>query len=159
MASPYCDGQAGSPSHSSASRSSKSATASATAGSHEAMWVASALVRDPEALENVVVILDPLENPDGRERYVSWFQRTAGVTPNPAPEAFEHQEPWPGGRFNHYLIDMNRDWTWMSQRETQARVAAYAQWPPQVFADFHEMFAGSSYFFPPEAKPINANLP
>ena len=124
-----------------------------------AMWVASALVRDPEALENVVVILDPLENPDGRERYVSWFQRTAGVTPNPAPEAFEHQEPWPGGRFNHYLIDMNRDWTWMSQRETQARVAAYAQWPPQVFADFHEMFAGSSYFFPPDAKPINANLP
>jgi hypothetical protein len=54
---------------------------------------------------------------------------------------------------------MNRDWTWLSQRETQARVAAYAQWPPQVFVDFHEMSAASSYFFPPDAKPINANLP
>lgn len=124
-----------------------------------AMWVASALLREPEALDNVVVILDPLENPDGRERYVSWFHRTAGVKPNATPDAFEHQEPWPGGRFNHYLIDMNRDWTWMSQRETQARVAAYMQWPPQVLVDLHEMSANSSYFFPPDAKPINANLP
>ncbi|HYR29732.1 MAG TPA: M14 family metallopeptidase, partial [Thermoanaerobaculia bacterium] len=56
-------------------------------------------------------------------------------------------------------IDMNRDWTWLSQRETQARVAAYAQWPPQVFVDFHEMGYQSTYFFPPDAKPINANLP
>jgi len=27
---------------------------------------------------------------------------------------------------------MNRDWTWLSQRETQARVAMYQQWYPQV---------------------------
>jgi hypothetical protein len=123
------------------------------------MFVASALLREPELLDDLVIIIDPLENPDGRERYVSWFQRTAGVKPNANPEAFEHAEPWPGGRFNHYLIDMNRDWTWMSQRETQARVAAYQQFPPQVFVDFHEMSASSSYFFPPDAKPINANLP
>lgn len=126
------------------------------------MWVASTLLRDPESarwLDDVVVIIDPLENPDGRERYVQWFQRTTGVKPNPNAEAFEHQEPWPGGRYNHYLIDMNRDWTWMSQRETQARVAAYGQWPPQVFVDFHEMSANSSYFFPPDAKPLNPHLP
>lgn len=127
-----------------------------------AMWVAHTLVSDPNivrALDNVVIVLDPLENPDGRERYVTWFQRTMGLNPNPNPDAFEHQEPWPGGRFNHYLIDMNRDWAWMSQQETQARVAAYQQWMPQVFVDFHEMSAQSSYFFPPDAKPINANLP
>ncbi|HYC61579.1 MAG TPA: M14 family zinc carboxypeptidase [Thermoanaerobaculia bacterium] len=123
------------------------------------MFVASALLRDPQLLDQLVVIIDPLENPDGRERYVSWFQRTAGVKPNPQPNAFEHQEPWPGGRFNHYLVDMNRDWTWMSQKETQARVAAYGEFPPQVFVDFHEMSASSSYFFPPDAKPINANVP
>ena len=54
---------------------------------------------------------------------------------------------------------MNRDWTWMSQRETQARVEKYREWNPQVFVDFHEMSAQSTYFFPPDAKPINANLP
>ncbi|HYH06930.1 MAG TPA: M14 metallopeptidase family protein [Thermoanaerobaculia bacterium] len=127
-----------------------------------AMWVAHTLVSDPNAvraLDNAVIVLDPLENPDGRERYVTWYQRTMGLNANANPDAYEHQEPWPGGRFNHYLIDMNRDWAWMSQRETQARVAAYQEWMPQVFVDFHEMSAQSSYFFPPDAKPINANLP
>lgn len=124
-----------------------------------AMLVASELVKDPRVLDDLVVLIDPLQNPDGRERYITWFKRTAGAKPNPNPDAFEHQEPWPGGRFNHYLIDMNRDWTWMSQRETQARVAAYKQWNPQVFVDFHEMGYESTYFFPPDAKPINAHLP
>ncbi|HYK04936.1 MAG TPA: M14 family metallopeptidase [Thermoanaerobaculia bacterium] len=127
-----------------------------------AMLVAHTLLNDVNAramLDNVIVIIDPLENPDGRERYISWFQRTAGVAANPNPQAFEHQEPWPGGRYNHYLIDMNRDWAWQSQKETQARAAAYREWFPQVLVDFHEMSSASSYFFPPDAKPINANLP
>lgn len=133
-----------------------------SSSAESAMFVASTLLHDPEAtklLDNLVVIIDPLENPDGRERYVQWFTRTTGVKPNSSAAAFEHQEPWPGGRYNHYMIDMNRDWTWMSQKETQARVAAYTQWYPQVFVDFHEMSSNSSYFFPPDAKPINANLP
>jgi hypothetical protein len=127
-----------------------------------AMQVASTLVSDPASaplLDNLVVVIDPLQNPDGRERYVQWFTRTEGIDPNPNPDAFEHTEPWPGGRFNHYLIDMNRDWAWTSQRETRARVAQYLQWMPQVFVDFHEMFYNSTYFFPPDAKPINVNLP
>lgn len=126
------------------------------------MSVASTLLREPEftrMLDNLVVIIDPLENPDGRERYITWFHRTRGVKPNANPASAEHAEPWPGGRYNHYLIDMNRDWAFQSQRETQARVAAYKQWNPQVIVDFHEMSSDSSYFFPPDAKPINANLP
>ena len=127
-----------------------------------AMLTAAALVRDPEMtklLENIVVVIDPLSNPDGRERYIGWYQRTRGMKANPDPQAYEHQEPWPGGRYNHYLIDMNRDWAWLSQKETQARVAAYSTWHPQVYVDFHEMSAQSSYFFPPDARPMNANLP
>jgi hypothetical protein len=127
-----------------------------------AMMVAHTLVTSPDfarALEDLVVIIDPLENPDGRERYIQWFHRTRGIRPNKNPDAFEHQEPWPGGRYNHYLIDMNRDWAWQSQRESRARATAYQQWLPQVFVDFHEMYYTSSYFFPPDAKPINANLP
>jgi hypothetical protein len=127
-----------------------------------AMLVASTLLRDPESaklLDDLVVLIDPLENPDGRERYVQWFRRMRGVQPNANPDASEHTEPWPGGRYNHYLIDMNRDWTWLSQRETQARIAEYQRWNPQVFVDFHEMSPRSTYFFPPDANPINVNLP
>ena len=127
-----------------------------------AMKVAATLLREPESqsiLDNTIVLIDPLQNPDGRERYIQWFTRTRGAQPNANPEAFEHTEPWPGGRYNHYLIDMNRDWTWGSQRETQARMAEYRRWNPQVFVDFHEMGYESTYFFPPDAKPINANLP
>lgn len=126
-----------------------------------AMRVAHALLQDSSARmrDELVLLVDPLQNPDGRERYVEWFRRTRGREPNPNPDAFEHTEPWPGGRYNHYLIDMNRDWTWMSQRETRARVAKYREWNPQVYVDFHEMSYQSSYFFPPDAKPINTNLP
>lgn len=124
-----------------------------------AMLVANALVKEPALLDDLVVVIDPLSNPDGRERYIGGFHRARGIGANPNPDAFEHFEPWPGGRVNHYLIDMNRDWAWASQRETQARVAAYRRWHPQVFVDFHEMSHQSSYFFPPDAKPINANLP
>ncbi|HVS32455.1 MAG TPA: M14 family metallopeptidase [Thermoanaerobaculia bacterium] len=127
-----------------------------------AMLVASTLLGDAQAaglLDDLVVLIDPLQNPDGRERYVQWYGRVRGVESNPSPDAFEHHEPWPGGRFNHYLIDLNRDWSWMSQRETRARVAMFRQWRPQVFVDFHEMGYRSSYFFPPSARPVNANLP
>jgi len=126
------------------------------------MEVAHTLLTDPNSaalLENLVVLIDPLLNPDGRERYVQWFIRTRGEEADPNPDAFEHNEPWPGGRFNHYLIDMNRDWAWSSQREVRARVAEYQKWNPQVFVDFHEMGYQSSYFFPPDARPVNANLP
>src|ERR1043165_4865032 len=128
--------------------------------SEAAMAVASALVNDPasaQMLDNLVVVIDPMLNPDGRERYIQWFTRTRGAEANPNADAFEHTEPWPGGRFNHYLIDMNRDWAWSSQRETRARIAQYRQWMPQVFVDFHEMFYNSTYFFPPDAKPKDVN--
>ncbi len=126
------------------------------------MEVAHTLLTDPNSaplLDNLVILIDPLLNPDGRERYISWFIRTRGEEADPNPDAFEHNEPWPGGRFNHYLIDMNRDWAWSSQREVRARVAEYRKWNPQVFVDFHEMGYQSSYFFPPDARPVNANLP
>ena len=126
------------------------------------MEVAHTLLTDPNSaplLDNLVILIDPLLNPDGRERYISWFVRTRGEEADPNPDAFEHNEPWPGGRFNHYLIDMNRDWAWSSQREVRARVAEYRKWNPQVFVDFHEMGYQSSYFFPPDARPVNANLP
>ncbi len=107
-------------------------------------------------LRESIILLDPLSNPDGRERYLASFEQQRGREADPEPLALEHSEPWPGGRTNHYLADLNRDWAWVSQLESQYRVAAYQQWEPQVYVDFHEMGSGSSYFFPPVADPVNA---
>jgi len=112
----------------------------------------------PARLEHTVVLIDPLVNPDGRERYVSAYEQRRGRLPNPNADSAEHWEPWPGGRQNHYLVDLNRDWSWASQIETRQRLAAYERWEPQVFVDYHEMFAESTYFFPPSADPVNPYL-
>lgn len=109
--------------------------------------------------ENCLVIIDPLLNPDGRERYLGWYQQVVAQPPNPDPVAAEHHPPSPSGRSNHYLFDLNRDWAWQSQPETRARIAEYLQWQPLVHVDFHEMSAESTYFFFPPEKPINPNIP
>ncbi len=106
-------------------------------------------------LENTVVIIDPCLNPDGRDRYANWHNQTVGRFPTVLPEAREHQEPWPGGRTNHYLFDLNRDWAWMTQQELQARVPHYNKWMPHVHVDFHEQGVNSPYFFAPAAEPYH----
>jgi hypothetical protein len=110
-------------------------------------------------LDRTVIVIDPCLNPDGRERYVQWLGSVMGPTPNPDPNAEEHVEPWPGGRFNHNLFDLNRDWAFLTQPESQARARAYRELLPQVHVDFHEMYPDSSYFFFPAAAPVNSNLP
>lgn len=106
-------------------------------------------------LNEAVVILDPCINPDGRERYVQWYKRTRGAQMNVNPEANEHHEPWPNGRTNHYMFDLNRDWAWQTQQETQGRIALYQQWMPHVHVDFHEQGVDAPYFFAPAAEPYH----
>jgi hypothetical protein len=106
-------------------------------------------------LERAVVIIDPCVNPDGRDRYVAFQDRTSGLSPDANPGAIEHDEPWPGGRSNHYMFDMNRDWAWQTQIETQGRVSAYRNWMPQVHVDFHEQGVNSPYYFAPAAEPFH----
>ena len=116
---------------------------------------------DPDTrfiVENTVTIIDPLVNPDGHERYVTFYEQQVGRHPNADANAVEHRENWPGGRFNHYLFDLNRDWAWQTQRETQDRIRMYRLWNPQVHVDYHEMGTESTYYFPPNALPINTNI-
>jgi hypothetical protein len=110
-------------------------------------------------LRDVVIIIDPMLNPDGRERYVNWFNSVNGQMKVVDPQSREHQEPWPGGRTNHYYFDLNRDWAWLTQVESQARMKAYRKWYPQGFIDFHEMGYNSSYFFFPAHGPIHSAFP
>jgi hypothetical protein len=109
-------------------------------------------------LDDVVVLIDPLCNPDGRERYLHGYEQRQGEAPNVHRVAAEHFQPWPGGRQNHYLIDLNRDWAWATQQESRGRIAAYRAWEPQVYVDFHEMATDSSYFFPPAAEPVHPRI-
>jgi hypothetical protein len=109
-------------------------------------------------LENTVVIIDPCLNPDGRDRYVNFFNSVSNVVPDPNPTAREHQEPWPRGRANHYYFDLNRDWAWQTQVETQGRIALYQQWMPEVHVDFHEQSYNSPYYFAPAAEPVHESL-
>ena len=106
-------------------------------------------------LKDVIVVIDPCVNPDGRDRYTNWYRQAAATHINPHPESYEHHEPWPGGRFNHYLFDLNRDWCWQTQQESRHRIALYQQWMPHVLVDFHEMGPNSPYFFGPAAEPYH----
>ena len=111
-----------------------------------------------QILANVLVLIDPIQNPDGRDRFVHYFEQARGLEPDSSPVAAEHLEPWPGGRVNHYLFDLNRDWIGLTQPEILNQVKALREWFPLVYVDLHEMGADSTYFFSPESDPYNPNL-
>lgn len=108
-----------------------------------------------EWLKNTVVIIDPCINPDGRDRYVNWFNQVKSTPYNKVQLAKEHHEPWPGGRANHYLFDLNRDWAWATQVETSQRLKIYNKWLPHIHVDFHEQGINEPYYFAPAAEPFH----
>jgi len=133
------------------------------ASSEAAIWTLFDLV-DPANtitkawLKNMLVVIDPCLNPDGRERYVNFYNSTHGIEPDANPTSREHVEPWPGGRTNHYFFDLNRDWAWQTQKETQARVALFSQWLPEVHVDYHEQGYNAPYYFAPAAEPYHKDI-
>lgn len=104
-------------------------------------------------LKKIIVIIDPCQNPDGRDLYTLRFRNSQNLVPNPDGNSWEHYQGWPAARTNHYMFDLNRDWTWQTQIESAQKIALYYQFMPQVYADFHEMGAESTFFFPPGADP------
>ena len=109
-----------------------------------------------DILKNTVVLVVTGENPDGHERFVTWYNSVA--TGNPDRNAIEHREPWSiYGRLSHYRFNLNRDTLAMTQKETRNMQKAYMEWNPQLAVDHHGQ--PSQYFFPPVALPINPNLP
>lgn len=106
-------------------------------------------------LENTLVVIDPCINPDGRDRYVNWFNSVVGKEANPRMDTREHRDPWPGGRTNHYNFDLNRDWAWQTQVESEQRLKLYNQWLPQIHVDFHEQGINEPYYFAPAAEPYH----
>lgn len=108
-----------------------------------------------EWLANTLVIMEPCVNPDGYNRYTNWNNQVSAATFDVSADAREHYEPWPGGRTNHYLFDLNRDWAWQTQIESRRRIQAYRRWMPHVVADLHEMGYTSPYYFAPAVQPYH----
>lgn len=113
------------------------------------------LTEKQEWLKSTVVIIDPCINPDGRDRYANWYNETASNPYDTDQQASEHNEPWPKGRANHYLFDLNRDWAWATQTETISRLTVYNKWLPHIHVDFHEQGINEPYYFAPAAEPFH----
>lgn len=119
-----------------------------------------AAVGDPNVdliMRESVILIDPMQNPDGRARFIASNTHALAMTPDEDPLSAEHDEPWPGGRTNHYLFDLNRDWFPQNHPESQGKVRFLLEWLPQVTVDLHEMGGESQYYFPPAATPNTPN--
>ncbi|WP_136468867.1 M14 family metallopeptidase [Flagellimonas onchidii] len=106
-------------------------------------------------LEDTVVIMDPCINPDGRDRYSNWYNQYKNSPHQVDPNSKEHNEGWWSGRSNHYMFDLNRDWAWLTQVESQQRLKYYNKWLPHVHVDFHEQGVDNPYYFAPAAEPYH----
>ncbi|MCH1548330.1 MAG: M14 family metallopeptidase, partial [Flavobacteriaceae bacterium] len=109
-------------------------------------------------LKNTLVIMDPCINPDGRDRYANWYNQNETIPLNSDYNTREHNEPWPGGRANHYLFDLNRDWAWLTQKESRDRLELYNKWLPHIHVDFHEQGIDEPYYFAPAAEPLHEEI-
>ena len=113
------------------------------------------LTSKSDYLENTVVIIDPCINPDGRDRYSNWYNQYKNAPHQIDPNSKEHHEGWWSGRSNHYMFDLNRDWAWLTQVESQQRIKFYNKWMPHVHVDFHEQGVNNPYYFAPAAEPYH----
>ncbi len=113
------------------------------------------LTTKQEYLEDTVIIMDPCINPDGRDRYSNWYNQFKNTPHQVDPNSKEHHEGWWTGRSNHYMFDLNRDWAWLTQVESQQRLKQYNQWLPHIHVDFHEQGVDNPYFFAPAAEPYH----
>ena len=122
----------------------------ATAAALTAWYLAAS--DDPEVatwLQDLVIVIEPVLNPDGLDRFAHWVNMHRGRHPVADPADREHLEAWPNGRTNYYWFDLNRDWLPLVHPESRARMAWLQQWRPHVVTDVHEMGPNTTYFFQP----------
>ncbi|MEA5140389.1 M14 family metallopeptidase [Arcicella rigui] len=100
-------------------------------------------------LNESVILLDPRINPDGGERFSSWVNANKSNNLVSDPNSRELNEMWPGGRYNHYWFDLNRDWLYTQHPESKGRIQKFHEWKPNILTDHHEMGPNSSFFFQP----------
>ena len=109
-------------------------------------------------LEELVVVVDPMMNPDGRHRFLQMIAEHRGAQPNVDDQSLIHHGYWPWGRTNHYGFDLNRDWILGVAPESRGRIRAAGGWHPLLVVDAHEMGAQDTYLFSPPCEPRNPNV-
>lgn len=102
-----------------------------------------------ELLENTVILFDPSFNPDGLQRFSTWANQNKSKNLVTDPNSREFNEVWPGGRFNHYWFDLNRDWLPAVHVESQNRLQWFHKWKPNILTDHHEQGSNATFFFQP----------
>lgn len=110
-------------------------------------------------LDSALIIINPLQNPDGRMRHLARLDQWSSRVPVVDDQSVQHRGGWPTARGNHYLLDLNRDWFALTQPETRSRLDVLHRFRPQVMIDLHEMRSFDSYLFSPPREPYNPNLP
>jgi len=112
-----------------------------------------------EILNKAIMIFYICINPDGRDRYVYWYEGAKRSIPAASPSDLDHHAPWPNGRTNHYWFDLNRDWIWGVHPESRGHTGEYQKWMPQLHVDYHEQGYNNNYFTVPGTTPRNLLLP
>ena len=134
-----------------------------TSGADAALGIIYHLIAstDPDVLDmlsEMVIVVDPMMNPDGRDRFAKSLEQYRGTSPNYDDQSLLHTGDWPYGRTNHYYFDLNRDWLYLTQPETRGRVALINEWRPQILVDGHEMGGQDTFMTGPPREPINKNI-
>jgi len=84
--------------------------------------------------ENLVVLINPVSNPDGRDKQVEWFYRyLKGKTDR---DTLPRQSPPYWGKY--VFVDINRDTHQQTQETTKAVHRMFHEWHPTVVHDLHE---------------------
>jgi len=104
-----------------------------------------------EILDNVILLLIPMHNPDGIQMVVDWYKKYLGT------EYEGGRMPW---LYHKYVgHDNNRDWYMFTQIESQLTIKVHNAWHPQVVVDMHQMGSrGARLFVPPYVDPYEPNV-
>ncbi len=102
-------------------------------------------------LDNVIILLEPSQNPDGVDIVTRWYRKTRGT-------AYDGTNP--PELYHHYVgHDNNRDWYIFTQPETRGTAALENKWHPEIVYDVHQMGANTARIFvPPWMDPVDPNI-
>ncbi|MFC1555698.1 M14 family zinc carboxypeptidase [candidate division KSB1 bacterium] len=103
-------------------------------------------------LDNVILVLTPMHNPDGAHMVVDWWRKYVNTEYEGAPLPYLYQK--------YTGHDNNRDWYFFTQKETRLTIKhLYGEWHPQIVVDMHQMGStGARLFVPPFVDPWEPNI-
>jgi Zinc carboxypeptidase len=84
--------------------------------------------------EQLVVLINPVSNPDGRDKMVEWFYRYLKGKTDRATMPRESPPYWS----KYAFVDINRDTHQQTHETTKAVHRMFQEWHPTVIHDLHE---------------------